>query len=237
MRIIIIGRGNVAVNLQLAFQRKGITVPMLSSREGLRDMDRNADVYIYAVKDHAMQEVIAQVHTERRALHLHTSGTLPMTIFGEDKPHCGILYPIYTFSKSKPIEDFTQVPVFIEAKGIDDITALYTLALNLTNRVYEATQADRARLHIAGVFANNFTNCMYGIAKELLRGSSIPFEALLPIIDETAAKVHTLDPKVAQTGPAIRGDRNVLAEHIKNLPTDELREIYRTLSKYINPSL
>lgn len=234
MRILIIGQGNVAVNLHLAFQRKGITVPMHSSREGLDSLDPSTDVCIYAVKDCALESVIAQVHLPRRVLHLHTSGSLPMTIFGEDKPHCGVLYPFNTFSKDKPVEDFSQVPVFFEGRGIDDITAIYSLALNLTSRVYETTQHDRERLHLAGVFANNFTNCMYGIAKDLLVGTSIPFEALLPIIDETAAKVHSLSPAQAQTGPAARKDEQMMKMHIKNLPSDELREIYRLLSERIS---
>jgi predicted short-subunit dehydrogenase-like oxidoreductase (DUF2520 family) len=98
--------------------------------------------------------------------------------------------------------------------------------------VYEASQHDRERLHVAGVFTNNFTNLMYTMAAELLKNTHIPFSALLPLIDETAAKIHTLSPHDAQTGPARRGDENVMNHHL-SLLTEEQREIYRLLSEAI----
>jgi predicted short-subunit dehydrogenase-like oxidoreductase (DUF2520 family) len=125
------------------------------------------------------------------------------------------------------------VPVFFEARGIDDISAVYSLALTITSHVYEATQHDRERLHVAGVYACNFTNLMYTMAAELLQNTHIPFSALLPLIDETAAKIRTLAPKDAQTGPAKRGDENVMAHHVALLPNDEMRQIYQLLSEQI----
>lgn len=236
MRVIIIGRGNVAVNLDSAFRRKGVACTMVSSREGLDAIPQNADVYFYAVRDEALAEVVAQVHVPERALHLHTSGSVPITVFGADKPHAGIFYPFQTFSKAHILEDFSVVPVFFEARGIDDVSAVCSLALTLTPHVYEADQHDRERLHAAGVFANNFTNLMYALAADILRGTHIPFPALLPLIDETAKKVHTLSPHDAQTGPARRGDTAILHHHLSLLPSDDLREVYRLLSRLIRQS-
>lgn len=233
MRIIIIGQGNVACNLQAAFLRKNINVETVSSWEGLDAIPQNADVYIYAVKDNALEEVIRKVHVPERAIHVHTSGTMSLEVFGSDKPHCGVLYPFQSLSKAHILEDFSTVPVFIEARGIDDISAVYTLALGLTPHIYETTQADRERLHVAGVFANNFTNYMYSVAQDLLRGTQIPFKALLPLIDETAAKVHSLSPREAQTGPAVRGDENVMQRHLALLQDEKQKDIYRLISEQI----
>ena len=231
MNIVIIGRGNVATNLDYAFRKKGVVCQMVSSREGLDSLPA-ANVYIYAVKDEALAAVVAQVKGKERAMHLHTSGTMPISVFGDDKPHAGIFYPFQTFSKARVIEDFSTVPVFFEARGIDDISAVYSLALTITSHVYEATQHDRERLHVAGVYACNFTNLMYTIASELLQNTHIPFSALLPLIDETAAKIHTLAPRDAQTGPARRGDENVMAHHLALLD-EEKRQLYRLLSDAI----
>ena len=233
MQIIIIGQGNVACNLQAAFLRKNINVETVSSWEGLDAIPQNADVYIYAVKDNALEEVIRKVHVPERAIHVHTSGTMSLEVFGSDKPHCGVLYPFQSLSKAHILEDFSTVPVFIEARGIDDISAVYTLALSLTPHIYETTQADRERLHVAGVFANNFTNYMYSVAQDLLRGTQIPFKALLPLIDETAAKVHSLSPREAQTGPAVRGDENVMQRHLALLQDEKQKDIYRLISEQI----
>ena len=231
MNIVIIGQGNVATNLDYAFRKKGVACQMVSSREGL-DQLPPANVYIYSVKDEALVEVVARVKGKEKALHLHTSGTMPITVFGADKPHAGIFYPFQTFSKARVIEDFSTVPVFFEARGIDDISAVYSLALTITSHVYEASQQDRERLHVAGVFTNNFTNLMYTMAAELLKSTHIPFSALLPLIDETAAKIHSMAPRDAQTGPARRGDENVMNHHMQLLNVEQ-REIYRLLSDAI----
>lgn len=249
MRIVIIGHGNVATSLHEAFAAKGIQVPMLCAHTLLASpkdepIADSTDVLIYAVSDAVLPDVVRAVDVPQRVLHVHTSGTLPLTVYGEDKPHCGILYPFQTFSKAAPIADFSNIPIFVEAHGIDDISAMYTLALTLSPRVFESSQPERERLHVAGVFANNFTNCMYRIAAELLAGTSIPFSALLPLIDQTAAKVHNLPPKDAQTGPAARHDDEVIARHLdllrhmqtgtnKALATPVPAAIYEMLTDYI----
>lgn len=231
MNIVIIGQGNVASNLHHAFTKKGVACQMVSSREGLCEVP-NANVYIYAVRDEALAAVAAQVKGKEKSLHLHTSGSMPISVFGLDKPHAGVFYPFQTFSKARLIEDFSTVPVFFEARGIDDISAVYSLALTITSRVYETTQHDRERLHVAGVFACNFTNLMYNLAADLLSSTHIPFKALLPLIEETAAKVHSLHPSDAQTGPARRGDVNVM-EHHMSLLNDEQKQVYQILSEAI----
>lgn len=232
MRIVIIGQGNVGQNLMAAFSRRGICPTLVNSRT-LENLPTNADAYIYAIKDTALREVISRVQVEHRAVHMHTSGTMPIDVFGPDKPHSGILYPFQSFSKTHIIEDFTTVPIFIEGRTIDDVASIYSLALNLSNHVYEANQHDRERLHVAGVFANNFTNLMYREAKQLLADTHIPFAALLPLIDETARKVHSLSPEDAQTGPAQRQDQNVIEHHLSVIPNQSTREIYRILTDRI----
>ena len=125
---------------------------------------------------------------------------------------------------------------------MDDLASIYSVAQVLTNRVYEANQKDRERLHIAGVFANNFSNLMYRVAADLLHDTQIPFQALLPLIDSTAQKIHTLSPQQAQTGPASRLDMNVINHHkevlkkINNktdIPSDKIQQLYQLLTQAI----
>ena len=242
MRIVILGAGNVGTNLHHAFEQKGIRVVLHSSRD-LTDLPL-ADCYIYTVADHALESVVAQVHAPQ-ALHLHTSGTMPIEVFGADKPHAGVLYFFQSFSKSQLIDDWSGIPCFIEGRNIDDVAAIYSLAQCLTSRIYEANQHDRERLHIAGVFANNYTNLMYRIAADVLKDTQIPFQALLPLIDNTASKIHDMSPKDAQTGPAQRGDEAVMKHHlevIKNeklkinnaqFSSEEVAEVYQALAALI----
>ena len=241
MNIVLIGQGNVATNLHHSFALKGLRTQMVSSRVGLDSLPA-ADVYIYAVRDDALPQVAQRVAEEskkpinthlRTALHLHTSGTMPISVFGDTLPHAGVMYFFQTFTKAKPIDDFSAIPVFVEGKQIDDLSAIFTLAQTLTPRVYETTQHDRERLHVAGVFANNFTNHMYAIAADILKDTHIPFQVLLPLIDQTAEKVHHLSPHDAQTGPAKRRDEQVMNHHLALLKTPDQQQLYILLSKMI----
>lgn len=246
MKIAIIGAGSVGTNLHHAFEIKGIKTELVHARPLTADPSAvlalpQADVYIYTVADHALKEVVSLVNAPK-AIHLHTSGSMPMSVFGEDKPHAGVMYFFQSFSRELLIDDWSGIPCIIEGRNIDDIAAIYSLAQSLTSRIYEANQHDRERLHIAGIFANNYTNLMYRMAADVLRSTRIPFEALLPLIDQTAAKVHTLSPKDAQTGPASRADTEVIGHHIEILEqkTDEgeffntdLQFIYMCLGRLI----
>jgi len=252
MKIAIIGAGSVGTNLHHGLELKGIKAELVHARPltaarrlqsteaqgeegvaqvGVADVPK-ADVYIYTVADHVLREVVSLVNAPK-ALHLHTSGSMPIEVFGEDKPHAGVLYFFQSFSREVLIDDWSGIPCFIEGRNIDDIAAIYSLALTLTNRIYEANQHDRERLHIAGVFANNYTNLMYRIAEDILKGTSIPFEALLPLIDQTAAKLHKMRPADAQTGPAKRGDEAVMAHHAEILATTPYAALYQELAALI----
>ena len=158
---------------------------------------------------------------------------MPITVFGADKPHAGVLYFFQSFNRTQLIDDWSNIPCFVEGRTIDDVAAVYSLAQCLTSRIYEANQHDRERLHIAGVFANNYSNLMYRIAADVLKDTQIPFEALLPLIDRTAEKVHLMAPKDAQTGPAQRGDTAVMNHHAQILAATPYREVYQALAALI----
>ena len=237
MKLVIIGAGSVGTNLHHGLELKGINAELVHARPLTADPSAietlpEADCYIYTVADHVLKEVVSMVHAPK-ALHLHTSGSMPIDIFGEDKPHAGILYFFQSFSRENLIDDWSGIPCFVEGRNIDDVAAVYSLAQSLTSRIYEAKQQDRERLHIAGVFANNYANLMFRMAAEILKGTQIPFEALLPLIDQTAAKVHKLSPKDAQTGPAKRGDEAVINHHLEILASTPYAELYRELATLI----
>ena len=237
MKIVIIGGGSVGTNLLHGLELKGIRAELVHARPLTADASAvanlpQADVYIYAVADNALEEVVSKVNAPR-ALHLHTSGSMPIEVFGADKPHAGVLYFFQSFSRQVLIDDWSTIPCFIEGRNIDDIAAIYSLAQCLTSHIYEANQHDRERLHVAGIFANNYTNLMYRIAEEVLKDTQIPFQALLPLIDRTAAKMHEMKPAEAQTGPAQRGDEAVIQHHIEILEATPYAALYRELATLI----
>ena len=248
-----IGAGNLATNLAKALYRKGFRIVQIYSRTeesaqslaqmveaecttALSDVTKDAQLNIVSLKDAALVRLLPEIVAggERKALWVHTAGSIPMDIWAGHVERYGVFYPMQTFSKLREV-DFRDIPIFVESRSEEDTRFLKDIAAALSEQVYEATSEQRKSLHLAAVFTCNFTNHMYALAAELLKKYQLPFEAMLPLIDETARKVHELEPRAAQTGPALRYDENVIDGHICMLADEpEMQELYRKISESIH---
>lgn len=252
MKIILIGAGNVATHLGRALQEVGYTLLQVYSRTeesartlaqqlsveytvSLKDIRKDADLYIVALKDSALQELLPTlVKGREQSLFVHTAGSMSIDIWKGYLSHYGVLYPMQTFSKQRKV-DFTAVPFFVEATGIAELQIIKEVVMKLSPRVYEITSEQRKYLHIAAVFACNFSNHMYALSGRILEQKGIPFEVMLSLVDETARKIHELPPIQAQTGPAIRYDENVINKHLEMLSDEPaIRELYEKISRSIH---
>ncbi len=252
--IAFIGAGNLATNLAKAFYRKGFRIKQIYSRTeesakplaeaveaeyvtSLSDVAHHAQFYVVAVKDDALTPAFlsALVSEREKGLWVHTAGSIPVDIWRHTGAgHYGVFYPMQTFSKSRPL-DFKEIPIFVEGNNDDTTARLEALGGALSGTVRRATSEEREHLHLAAVFACNFTNHMYALALDVLRKYNLPFNLLLPLIDETARKVHALSPRQAQTGPALRNDTGVMNAHLALLADDErMRQLYGLISKSIH---
>jgi predicted short-subunit dehydrogenase-like oxidoreductase (DUF2520 family) len=162
----------------------------------------------------------------------HTAGSMPLELFQGMARHYGVFYPMQSFTKERCV-DFSEIPVFLEASDVQTLTLLKTLSATLTPHVYELSTDERRYLHLAAVFACNFANHCYALSAEILQQHGLPFNVMLPLIDETARKVHYLSPLEAQTGPAIRYDLNVINKQQQLLDDPAMKELYERLSKSI----
>jgi len=244
-----IGAGNLATQLALCLHKKGIRIIQVFSRteeaaselalkvgalscSQLSEIRPEADVYIFALKDTVLEEVASKM-PHNKGLWVHTSGSMPMNLFAPYKESYGVLYPLQTFSKTKEV-DFSLIPFFLEGSNEKVLDNLERMVNILSPFIYWVDSEKRKRLHLAAVFACNFTNHLYSIADEIIRETGIPFSVLLPLIQETAAKVQELSPLEAQTGPAVRYDQNIINRQIEMLKDHpEFQEIYRLLSQSI----
>lgn len=244
MKIVIIGSGNVAYHLAKAFKENQIPVFQIFGRnEGaLKEVSEelhisysttileDADLYIIAVNDSSIEEVSAKI-TDKNALVAHTSGSVSRdTLFGNYRK--SVFYPLQTFSKSKNI-NYSEIPFFVDAENEDDKVILKTLAEKISDKVLFANDEKRKYIHLTAVFACNFVNHLYARAKEISDAQDIPFDYFLPLIDETTKKIHELEPKLAQTGPAVRNDEKVLKLHEALITNDEHLKIYKTMNESI----
>jgi len=233
MRIVLIGRGRLAMNLEHALLSAGHEVASVNSRT-LESLPLEADIFIIAVKDAALADVIRVATKGRESqLFVHTAGSMPMDMFKGLTTHYGVFYPMQTFSKERLV-DFNDISVFLETNDDVSMERLKMLAATLTTHIYELDSEGRKHLHLAAVFACNFVNHCYALSAEVLAAKGLPFSVMLPLVDETAQKVHELAPKDAQTGPAVRGDQNVMqmqANMLAEKPT--VKQIYEALSNDI----
>ena len=251
MKIVLIGAGNLATHLGKALHAAGHDMVQVFSRtmqsaetlaslldaEPLTDIAQvrdDADVYIFSVKDSALEQLISQLCGGEKKVFLHTAGSMPMSVFRGKALHYGVLYPMQTFSKQREV-DFSIIPCFIEANDEFALKQIEGLAGQISHRVYQLSSEDRKYLHLSAVFACNFANHCYAASQELLQQHGIPFDVMLPLIDETAAKVHGMTPKEAQTGPAVRYDENVIGKQIQLLENQPyFQKIYDCMSKSIH---
>lgn len=244
MKTVILGSGNVAFHLAKAFTESQLPLVQLygrnkeelskiSSETGVPySLERiaDADLYLIAVSDSAISEVSALI-TKKDCLVAHTSGSVSINALEGDYRK-GVCYPLQTFSKNKKL-DYAQIPFFIDAQSSDDVTLLRNMAEKISGKVSLADDEKRKHIHLTAVFACNFVNHLYGKAKEIADSQNIPFHFFWPLIEETAHKIQELEPKQAQTGPAVRGDERVLKMHQELLQDETLLGIYNTLNDSI----
>lgn len=252
MRVVIIGAGNVATHLAKAFRAVNVQVAQVWSYhyenalllahqvdavaiEDLAALDQNADLCLIAVKDDSISELTSQLVGFKGVI-AHTSGSVSIKVFENLFDNYGVCYPLQTFSKNKSI-DFSNIPLCLEASNENALTLLKGIAGKLSSNITEVDSDKRKILHLAAVFACNFTSHLYALADEVLTANGLDFDILRPLIEETASKVQNELPLNVQTGPAIRNDNETIKKHeelLKQQPA--LLEIYKTLSDSIKNS-
>ncbi len=249
LRFTIIGSGNVAWHMAHALDHAGHNIlqvisktesnaKALASKFGsyfgtdLSKTDPKADIVLIAVNDDALEKVANELPQFNQLL-VHTCGSKPMEALEIASKRFGIFYPLQTFSKSDAVDIYTT-PFFIEAHQNSDLSILQKAAVSISNNVHFGNYEDRLKYHLAAVFANNFSNHMFTLAKNILEKSGLEFDVLKPIVLSTAKKVQSLDPASAQTGPARRDDRETMNNH-KELLQDqpEWLHLYNLLSESI----
>lgn len=246
-RVVIIGSGNVATSLghslaaccnvvqvysrQLAHAlRLADAIGCPDVTDDLMSLCPDADVYIIAVRDDAIADVITAT-PDNGALWVHTSGSKPIGLFEHKRSRYGVLWPMQSFSREVvvPLDE-----VYFFAEGNDDASLrdIMKLGAMLSHHVTAANSEQRLQLHVASVFCCNFANHLWTLAAEVLDCAGLPFEAMLPLIRTTVAKLDHLTPAQSQTGPAVRHDRQVIERHLSMLDGDK-RDIYRVITDSI----
>ena len=247
-----IGSGNLAWHLATALDNTEFAVHEVFSRDeshaqalverlyqahvmpSLDFSESTSRIFIIAASDDNIKEIANEIILPPNAILVHTSGSQPLTALGE-KPTVltGVFYPLQTFSKGKKV-NFEDIPIFVESENVETEKILMSMGKAISKKVLKISSANRKALHVAAVFASNFTNHMLTLSKEIMESNSLKFDLLKPLIAETLNKSLEIGPDKAQTGPAKRGDLEILDSHIEFLQSDEkVSEIYKVVSQHI----
>ncbi len=251
-RIGIAGTGNLAWHLAQDLERVGHVIPVIYSRNPengavlaaqLYDTqvidepdfaEFDLDILLLAVSDDAISSLSQQLIIGQDTLVAHCSGAAPISVLAHLVHHFGVFYPVQTFTKEKAVE-FKDIPVCLEASSSQVHDVLYSLGRSLGCRMVVLDSEQRKWLHLAAVFANNFTNHMLFQAKAILDAEGIDFNLLKPLAKETIEKAFYMMPELAQTGPARRHDQRTMQAHLEKLQENpELSELYRRISSSIS---
>jgi predicted short-subunit dehydrogenase-like oxidoreductase (DUF2520 family) len=240
--IALIGTGNVGFHIGNQLLALGISIECFYTRNRVHQVelcDRwstkncteissiQSDLVIVCVSDDAVQTVIEQIPTKCKVL--YTAGSVELASIMRE--NCGVLYPLQSFNRAKKI-DFSTVPFLIESDSTAFTEEIRTFALLLSPKVTVASSTERGLYHLAAVWINNFTNHMIYTAKNISDENHLNWDYLLPLLHETVAKISTLSPYDAQTGPARRNDEQIIQKHL-DLQDGMQQEIYLLISKSI----
>jgi len=244
IQIVILGAGNIAQHLYKEFQaaeklevvqvynRSAKALSYFTNTATTTNLKKlvDADIYIIAVADDAISSIANKLPFTDRLV-VHTSGNVSMHELHK-KNRRGVFYPLQTFTKGVKV-DFSAIPICLESGEKPDYKILKKVANAIGSSSYKISSEQRRALHVSAVFVNNFSNHLYRIAHEICEANNVPFEILNPLIQETAKKITTLTPYMAQTGPAKRGDQKTIENHLEKLDKDIHKEIYTLLTQSI----
>lgn len=243
IKVSILGSGNIgshlidvftntpSIELVQIYNRTIEKIKSYESRYAITDSIENlrdADIYIIAVSDDAINSFSKSLKLKNKLI-VHTSGTKELTILEHER--IGVFYPLQTFTKNVTL-DFLTVPICIEANNDKDEKLLKALAHKISNNVSVINSLQRKKLHLAAVFVNNFVNHLYHIGNDICTENQVSFDLLKPLIKETAAKISSVLPYNAQTGPAKRNNEKTINTQLAQLNNSQ-KEIYSIFSKSI----
>jgi predicted short-subunit dehydrogenase-like oxidoreductase (DUF2520 family) len=249
----VVGAGNLAASVVPALKKSGVEITQIYSRtykhaatlaesvaaHAVRSSQElgYADFYLLSVPDNCIEEIASQMGNVagEDSVVLHTSGSTDVDVLKPYCAHYGVFYPFQTFTATKPLTDFSSVPVYIEACSEAVLAKVRTLAEKISGKVTALDSEKRMGLHIAAAFSCNFVNSLLSCAFDICHEFGIAPSDLKPLVEKTVEKAFASgNPKEVQTGPAVRGDTVIVEKHLKFLQTNPgLGEVYALLSGYI----
>jgi hypothetical protein len=127
----------------------------------------------------------------------------------------------------------SKIPICIEGNDPIFETTLVQWSNSIFSTVHKVNEKQRFAMHLAAVFANNFTNAMYEAAYQIFKENNLDWSLIFPLLENTLEKVKHNAPHLCQTGPAVRSDVLIMEKHCNAMDDEELIMLYKLVSKII----
>ncbi|MFI5151694.1 MAG: Rossmann-like and DUF2520 domain-containing protein [Chitinophagales bacterium] len=248
MKISIIGSGNVATVMGRKILGAGHEIMEVFSPTEMHaislaktlgaypcstweDINKNADLYLAAISDPALNQLSYHLSLQKKLI-VHTAGSVSIEVLKLISKNFGVLYPLQSLRKE--LSRIPEIPFLVDGNSSETLALISDFASSLSDKVQRSGDEERLKLHLASIIVNNFTNHLYGMAEKFCFEQGVQFKLLLPLIDETAGRMHDYSPNETQTGPAFRKDWGTISKHLELLAGNQgLQELYALLSKSI----
>jgi len=244
-----IGAGRVATQLAPAFQSAGFQMVQVYSRTSASaktlaerlnclytthqdQIITDPDLFVLALSDEGNNNFIKDFNFHQ-VLAVHTSGGLSIDVFDGKIDRYGVIYPLQSFNFNRVMK-LNKVPFCIEGNKKETENTLMEFASQISDHCRLVSSEQRLKIHVAAVFASNFSNYMYIVASKIMEQTNLPFHLLQPLIKETTERLEELSPEDVQTGPAVRNDQSIIKKHLELLSfSRNYQDLYRRLSASI----
>lgn len=192
---------------------------------------RPADLWMLSVPDSeiasvadALSKHLPATTEPRNSVAFHCSGFFSANILSPLRSrglHLGSVHPCLNFASPEAgASQFRDSPCGLEG-DVGAVEALQLLFEKLGGRCFLLNSSSKVLYHTAAVFCSNFTVVLQGVAKEVWHkadvSDTISSELMTALLSRTVNNIVTLGPRAALTGPAARGDTEVVKDEARAL--------------------
>jgi predicted short-subunit dehydrogenase-like oxidoreductase (DUF2520 family) len=225
VNIAIIGPGRAGRSLGEAIKGKGLgRVTYFTKNDDISGILSGFNYAFIATKDSIIKSIADSLLPDDNCLVAHLSGALPLEVLNKHS-NSAVIHPLVTLPNpeigSKRLIDGCYFCVEGSKQAFDLVDALggKTITLDATYKVLYHACACVSANHVVALMCQ---------AQDIASFINVPFDAYLNLAKGALEDVKTLGARPALTGPAERGDDEIIDRHVAALKQylPELADFY-----------
>ncbi|RVU25922.1 DUF2520 domain-containing protein [Sandaracinomonas limnophila] len=257
MKISFIGAGNAAWQLSRSFENAGETVMEVFSRHAThaRDLvkylynahiqehldfsESSSSVFFLCIPESAYAQVLPELILPKDAtlilvtahFSLNEAADLYDPVRENNNP-IGIFYPVQYLQKGVNTS-FDQCMICIEGDSPTTELLLSAFGKKLSKIVYAVSEEERKKIHLASLFAGDFTRLLWNQAEGLLKEIELESHLIQPLIRNHLAHLQQNFPYLNRAEREFLSHPRYVRELKDELDSNEYKELFEQFVKMI----